>query len=661
MLAGFNLLLWTTHLTDALLPHCEAIKRAGYDGVELPVFEGDPAHYRAMGARLDGIGLRRTAVGIVQRPEANPMSLNLAAREAGLDHLKWMVECCAEAGVELLCGPFHGPLGIFTGTGPTERELEVLAHSHRQMARVAHDAGVKLSVEPLNRFECYVLNTMAQSKALVDDVGFPGYGCLFDTFHANIEERSLGDAIRHAGRAINHVHFSENDRGTPGRGHINYKEVTAALKEIGYDDWIVIEAFGQSLAEIAAATKVWRPLFGSEDEVVQAGIDVIQSHWAEPRQSKTKRRIKLGMVGGGNEAFIGAVHRIAARLDDHFDLVAGALSSTPEKSQASGQALGLERIYPDFNAMLTAEKGREDGIDAVAIVTPNHMHFEPAAAFLRAGIHVICEKPMTLTVSEAKKLAQIAETSDALFVLTHNYTGYPMVRHARQMIADGAIGRIRVVQVEYPQEWLSDEVDNKQATWRTDPGKSGQGGSIGDIGTHAFNLAEYVTGLEVTALAADLHSFVPGRRLDDNAHILLRLTGEARGMLWSSQVAHGHENALRLRVYGEKGGLEWAQEEPNTLWHAPENAPRCAITRGSSAAGDDAGRLTRLPTGHPEGYLEAFANIYAEAAEAIRCHKTNENPSEAVHFPSVHEGLRGLKFIEACVTSSNRNGSWTEV
>ncbi|MEO0893715.1 MAG: Gfo/Idh/MocA family oxidoreductase [Pseudomonadota bacterium] len=372
-------------------------------------------------------------------------------------------------------------------------------------------------------------------------------------------------------------------------------------------------------------------------------------------------RIKLGMIGGGNEAFIGAVHRIAARLDDHYTLVAGALSSTPEKSQASGAALGLDRIYPDYATMLRSEVGREDGIEAVSIVTPNHMHFEPAAACLKAGIHVICEKPMTLTLSEARKLAQIAETSGALFVLTHNYTGYPMVRHARQMIADGALGRIRVVQAEYPQEWLSDEVDNKQAAWRTDPGKSGQGGSIGDIGTHAFNLVEYVTGLDVTSLAADLQSFVPGRRLDDNAHILLRLADEARGMLWSSQVAHGHENALRLRVYGEKGGLEWAQEEPNTLWHAPQNGPRCAITRGSPQAGDAATRLTRLPAGHPEGYLEAFANIYSEAATAIRAHRAGDMAPDDVHFPGIREGLRGLQFIEACVTSSNRNGSWTPV
>ena len=661
MLAGFNLLLWTTHLRDDLMPQCEAIKRAGYDGVEIPVFEGTPAEYKSIGARLDGLGLRRTAVGIVPSPEANPMSLNLATREAGVDHLKWMVECCAEAGVELLCGPFHGPLGVFTGQGPTARELEVLADSHRKMARFAHDAGVKLSVEPLNRFECYALNTMAQSKALVEEVGFPGYGCLFDTFHANIEERGLGAAIRTAGPAINHVHFSENDRGTPGRGHINYTEVTAALKEIGYDDWIVIEAFGQSLAEIAAATKVWRPLFGTEEEVVAGGIDVIRSHWAAQKRSTSMGRIKLGMVGGGNEAFIGAVHRIAARLDDHFTLVAGALSSTPEKSQASGAALGLDRIYPDYTAMLSAEAARDDGIEAVSIVTPNHMHFEPAAAFLKAGIHVICEKPMTLTLSEARKLAQIAETSGALFVLTHNYTGYPMVRHARQMIADGALGRIRVVQAEYPQEWLSDEVDNKQAAWRTDPGKSGQGGSIGDIGTHAFNLVEYVTGLDVTSLAADLQSFVPGRRLDDNAHILLRLSDEARGMLWSSQVAHGHENALRLRVYGEKGGLEWAQEEPNTLWHAPQNGPRCAITRGSPNAGDAAIRLTRLPAGHPEGYLEAFANIYSAAATAIRAHRAGDTAPGDVHFPGIREGLRGLQFIEACVTSSNRNGSWTPV
>ncbi|MEM7520002.1 MAG: Gfo/Idh/MocA family oxidoreductase [Pseudomonadota bacterium] len=375
------------------------------------------------------------------------------------------------------------------------------------------------------------------------------------------------------------------------------------------------------------------------------------------------KKIRLGMVGGGNEAFIGAVHRIASRLDAQFELVAGALSSTPEKSRASGAALGLapDRSYADYHAMLSGERGRSDGIQAVSIVTPNHMHFEPAAAFLKAGVHVICEKPLTASKADAKKLVSIAGASKALFVLTHNYTGYPMVRQAREMVAGGELGKIRVVQVEYPQEWLAEPQENKQAEWRTDPARSGLGGSVGDIGTHAFNLAEYVTGLKVSALAADLQSFVPGRRLDDNAHVLLRLEDEARGMLWSSQVAPGHENSLRLRVYGDQGSVEWAQEQPNELRHTPLGKTRRIITRGHAHAGAAAERMTRIPAGHPEGYLEAFANIYSEAATAIRHHAEGTIPDQAVHFPTISDGLRGVMFIEACVASSNRNAAWTHL
>jgi len=280
-------------------------------------------------------------------------------------------------------------------------------------------------------------------------------------------------------------------------------------------------------------------------------------------------RIRLGMVGGGNDAFIGGVHRIASRIDDRYELLAGALSSTAEKSQASGKAIGLPRIYDDFKTMAEQESKLEDGIEAVSIVTPNHVHFAAASEFLKRGIHVICDKPLTSTLEDAKKLVNVAEQSDALFILTHNYTGYPMVRHAREMVANNALGKIRVVQVEYPQDWLTIQQDFKQAEWRTDPARSGAGGSTGDIGTHAFNLACFVSGLEVESLAADLQSFVPGRQVDDNAHVMLRFAGGARGMLWSSQVAPGNENALRLRVYGEKGGIEWAQEDPNYLWHTP--------------------------------------------------------------------------------------------
>lgn len=377
-------------------------------------------------------------------------------------------------------------------------------------------------------------------------------------------------------------------------------------------------------------------------------------------------RIRLGMVGGGRDAFIGAVHRIASRMDDHFDLVAGCFSSTAEKSQASGADLGLpaDRVYDSFDEMAKREARLKQGIDAVAIVTPNHVHFAAAKPFLQRGIHVICDKPLTATLPEARKLVKLAEGSDALFVLSHNYTGYPMVRQAREMVAAGELGELRVVQVEYPQDWLTEPVENtgqKQAGWRTDPAQSGAGGCIGDIGTHAFNLAGFVTGLRVETLAADLHRFVDGRRLDDNAHVMMRYVGGARGMLWSSQVAPGNENALRLRVYGTKGGLEWFQEEPNTLWHSPLGEPPRRLTRANAGTGEAANRLSRTPPGHPEGYLEGFANIYAEAAEAIRALAAGKAiPSEVV-FPTVGDGLAGVAFVDACVRSSDRNAAWVKL
>ena len=372
-------------------------------------------------------------------------------------------------------------------------------------------------------------------------------------------------------------------------------------------------------------------------------------------------RIRLGMVGGGNDAFIGAVHRIAARIDDRFELVAGALSSTPEKSRASGEALGLPRVYDDFKSMAIREARLKAGIEAVSIVTPNHVHYAAAREFLKRGIHVICDKPLTSTLPDARKLVKAAEASGAIFVLTHNYTGYPMVRQARQMVANGDIGRIRVVQVEYPQDWLSVEQDFKQAEWRTDPARSGVGGSTGDIGTHAFNLACFVTGLEVESLAADIQAFVPGRRVDDNAHVMLRFEGGARGMLWASQVAPGNENALRIRVYGESGGLEWAQEDPNHLWHTPFGEPKRLITRNGAGSGEASARMSRIPPGHPEGYLEGFANIYSEAAAAIIAARTGEASPADVIYPTVYDGLKGVQFVSACVTSSKRNAAWVKL
>jgi predicted dehydrogenase len=377
--------------------------------------------------------------------------------------------------------------------------------------------------------------------------------------------------------------------------------------------------------------------------------------------------IRLGMVGGGQGAFIGGVHRIAARLDGEFQLVAGALSSDPERARVSAAELGLDpdRSYGSFAEMAKAEAKRPDGIEAVAIVTPNHMHYPAAKAFLEAGIHVICDKPLTATLGDAKKLAALVEQSGRLFILTHNYTGYPMVRQAREMVASGQLGEIRVVQAEYAQDWLTTKVEDsgqKQASWRVDPAKSGAGGATGDIGTHAYNLARFVTGLELDALSADLTAFVPGRQLDDNAHVLLRFAGGAKGMIWASQVAPGNENALKLRVYGDKGGLEWHQEQPNHLWFTPFGEPKCLISRGGAGAGPAAVRLSRVPSGHPEGYLEGFANIYAEAARAIRAaRQKGAKQDEDVIYPTVRDGIEGVAFVEACVRSSKKNGAWTKL
>jgi predicted dehydrogenase len=371
-------------------------------------------------------------------------------------------------------------------------------------------------------------------------------------------------------------------------------------------------------------------------------------------------------VGGGEGAFIGAVHRLAARMDDHYVLVAGALSASPDKAMRSGAALGLDprRTYADFEEMARRERRLKDGIEAVAIVTPNHMHAAPAKAFLRAGIHVICDKPLTTTLKEAKQLAAAAEKSGVIFALTHNYTGYPMVRQARAMVQGGELGEIRVVQVEYAQDWLTEKIEDsgqKQADWRTDPARSGAGGCIGDIGTHAYNLADFVTGLGLSELSAELTTFVPGRRLDDNVQVMLRYANGARGSLWASQVAVGNENGLQLRVYGSKGGLHWRQENPNVLFFTPFGQPTRIITRGGAGSGPEAGRMTRVPPGHPEGYLEGFANIYTEVAQAIRAARNGSKADPAVMFPTVADGVKGLAFIEAAVRSSQRKGAWTPV
>jgi predicted dehydrogenase len=372
------------------------------------------------------------------------------------------------------------------------------------------------------------------------------------------------------------------------------------------------------------------------------------------------------MVGGGQGAFIGAVHRTAANMDGLFQLVAGALSSDAKRAKESGAALGLDpaRSYGSFQEMAEAETKRADGVEAVSIVTPNDSHHAIARAFLDRGIHVVCDKPMTTTIEDALDLVAAVKKSGRVFVLTHNYTGYPMVRHARDMVAAGELGPIRVVQAEYAQDWLSTKLEDsghKQAGWRVDPKRSGAGGCVGDIGTHAHNVAGFVTGLWPNSLCAELTRFVPGRKLDDNANIMLRYADGARGLLWASQVSPGNENALKLRVYGEKGGLEWSQEFPNQLRWAPLGKPPQTLGRGQGYLAAAAAAVTRVPPGHPEGYQEAFANLYRAAAEQIQAKQEGRAPDpQATLAPTVEDGARGVKFILAAVESSERGGAWVD-
>lgn len=379
------------------------------------------------------------------------------------------------------------------------------------------------------------------------------------------------------------------------------------------------------------------------------------------------RRLRMGMVGGGRGAFIGAVHRMAARLDGGAELVAGAFSSTPEKAVASGKDLGLEdaRNYASWEAMLEGELARRphpdgDRIDLVSIVTPNHLHFPVASAFVRAGFHVVLDKPMVHTSEQAAALVRAVEAAGTVFCVTYNYSGYPMVKQARAMVRAGDVGEIRKVVIEYYQGWLASALEGtgqKQADWRTDPGRSGLGGAIGDIGSHAEQLVSYVTGLEIDAICADLTTFVPGRRLDDDAGVLLRFTNGARGFLGASQVCIGCENDLRLRVWGTRGGLEWRQEEPNHLVFAPEGKPEQVLRRGNGYLCAEAKSATRLPAGHPEAFIEAFANVYRGACARIRA---GAGGGGAADFPTVYDGARGVHFIEKVVQSARSDAKWTE-
>lgn len=375
------------------------------------------------------------------------------------------------------------------------------------------------------------------------------------------------------------------------------------------------------------------------------------------------RRLRLGMVGGGQGAFIGAVHRLAARMDDHYELLAAALSADPINARASALALGLDpaRTYEDYALMAQAEAARPDGIEVVAITTPNHLHAPVARAFLQAGIHVICDKPLALTLAEGEELALLARQRQRLFALTHTYSGYPMVRHARELVAAGALGELRYLQVEYLQDWLANPIplgQNKQADWRADPARAGRAGCLGDIGTHAYQLAAFISGQLPSELAAQLHSFVPGRLVDDHLQVWLRYPGGMRGSLNASQVASGEENRLQIRLYGSKASLVFRQEEPNALWLTPLGGASQRLTRGRVAS-PAAQHASRVPAGHPEGYLEAFAQIYTDAALQIHALEAGQAPPpESLELTTVEDGVAGMRFIEASLASHAADGRW---
>ena len=377
------------------------------------------------------------------------------------------------------------------------------------------------------------------------------------------------------------------------------------------------------------------------------------------------RRLRLGMIGGGQGAFIGAVHRIASRIDDRYELLAGCLSSTADRALASAKEIGIDpsRSYPDFKTMAKEEAQREDGVEVVSIVTPNHMHAGPSIEFLKQDINVICDKPLTATMEDAHSLYKAVKESKAHFFLSHNYTGYPVVREMRRIVQEGTLGKIRVLKGSYLQGWLGkkeeDTGENKQAEWRTDPKRSGAAGAVGDIGSHTMHLLEFVTGLKVQEVAADLTTFVEGRKLDDDASILIRLNNKAKGSLSISQVAIGEENNLKISIYGERGAIHWEQENPNFARMSIDGKLDQIITRGGPIHKESSMANIRIPPGHPEGYLEGFAQIYSDAADIIQ---NIGNAKELIKIlPNIEEGLHIMKFINATVQSSNSNSQWISI
>ena len=378
-----------------------------------------------------------------------------------------------------------------------------------------------------------------------------------------------------------------------------------------------------------------------------------------------KKKLRLGMVGGGQGAFIGAVHRLSARIDDKYEFLAGCLSSTPEKAELSAKELGLDltRSYPDYKTMAEQESQRDDGVEVVSIVTPNHMHAGPAIEFLNKGIHVICDKPMTATMDDAHELMRAIKSSKAHFFLTHNYSGYPVIREMRSLVKNGELGNLRIVKGAYLQGWLGskeeDSGSNKQAEWRTDPKRSGAAGAVGDIGSHTMHLLEFVTGLKCESVAADLTTFVQGRQLDDDASIMIRMSENVKGNLSISQIATGQENNFTISIYGEKGALHWAQENPNYARFSRVGKADQIITRGGAIQNENSYAPIRIPPGHPEGYLEGFAQIYSDAADIILNHKNKNELLELL--PGGDSGLQIMKFINASVNSSNNNSIWTDL